>query len=338
MQRVTLSAVAQEAGVSLATASRAINGSDDRVVRPALVERVRAAATRLGYVPDATAQAMARGRTTTLGLLVHDIADPYFSAIAAAVVRTAAAEGLQVSLATTQNDPSHEAELVDLMQRQRARALVIAGGRSAGPHVEAVDERLTTLVRHGMGVAVVGQPVAGVPSVAVDNRGGAGALAAALLGRGYRRFALLAGPADRLTARDRRAGFVDGVRAGGGEVVTAVETPYTWEGGHGGLGRLASDGVLAEVDAVVATNDVMALGALTAARERGLRVPEDLALAGFGGIATLRDVVPGLTTVAVPLARLGERAVRLALTATEGVVETAGCDVVLRESTPVRPA
>ncbi|GMA30300.1 LacI family DNA-binding transcriptional regulator [Litorihabitans aurantiacus] len=344
--RTTLSDVAREAGVSLATASRAINGSADRSVRPELVARVRAAAEALHYSPDATAQAMARGRTTTLGLLVHDIADPYFSAIASAVVRTAEAEGLQVSLATTQNDPAREAALLDLVRRQRARAVVIAGGRSAGADAErdgadpassALTDALTALARQGVGVAAIGQPVPGVASVAVDNAGGAAALADALLGRGYRRFALLDGPADRVTARDRRDAFEAAARAGGGDVVARERTPFTWEGGHEGLDRLADAGVLAEVDAVVATNDVMALGALAAARARDLSVPGDLALAGFGGISTLRDVVPGLTTVAVPMEELGVRAVRLALgdpATTRDVVEQVGCDVVLRDSTP----
>ncbi len=333
MQRVTLSDVAREAGVSLATASRAINGSADRSVRPELVERVTAAAARLQYTPDATAQAMARGRTTTLGLLVHDIADPYFSAIAAAVVRTAELEGLQVSLATTQNDPAREAQLVDLMRRQRARAVVIAGGRSAGERSDALSDSLAALGRQGVGIAAIGQPVPGVASVAVDNRGGASALATALLGRGYRRFALLGGPTDRVTARDRREGFTEALE-GRGEVVTSLETAFTWEGGHRGLQRLAQEGVLDGVDAVVATNDVMALGALAAARELGLRVPQDVALTGFGGISTLRDVVPALTTVTVPMDELGVRAVRLALGDQGDVVESVGCDVVIGGSTP----
>lgn len=336
--RVTLSDVAQEAGVSLATASRAINGSSDRSVRAELVERVREAADRLGYSPDATAQAMARGRTTMLGLLVHDIADPYFSAIAAAVVRTAEGEGLQVSLATTQNDPEREAQLVDLMRRQRARAVVVAGGRSAGEAAQRIATALGDLGRQGVGVAAIGQPVPGVPSVAVDNAGGSAALATALLARGYRTFAVLGGPESRTTARDRREAFIGAVEAGGGTVVATLAGAFTWEGGHDGMLTLVADGTAQRVDAVVAVNDVMALGALAAARAQGLAVPQDVALAGFGGIATLRDVVPSLTTVAVPMDDLGERAVRLALGSTGDVVEQVACEVVIGDSTPVLAA
>ena len=126
---VTLSDVAREAGVSLATASRAINGSASRTVGAELRDRVLAAAARLRYTPDANAQAMARGRTTSLGLLVRDIGDPYFSTIAAGVAQAADAAGLQLTLAASQRDPAREVELVHLLRRQRARAIILAGGR-----------------------------------------------------------------------------------------------------------------------------------------------------------------------------------------------------------------
>src|SRR5690606_40259801 len=129
----TLSDVAKEAGVSLATASRAINGSANRTVRPGLRERVLAAAARLKYSPDANAQAMARGRTTTVGLIVHDIADPYFSSIAAGVTGAADRHKLVVTLATTQHQRGREVQFVEVMHSQRARAIVIAGGRYDDP-------------------------------------------------------------------------------------------------------------------------------------------------------------------------------------------------------------
>jgi len=128
---VTLSQVAREAGVSIATASRAFNGSANRTVREDLRERVAAAAERLRYFPDANAQAMVRGRTTSLGLIVHDIADPYFSSIAAGVTIAAERADLAVTLASTQHDPSREPRFVEVLTRQRALAIVIAGGRDA---------------------------------------------------------------------------------------------------------------------------------------------------------------------------------------------------------------
>src|SRR5690554_3753755 len=125
----TLSDVAREAGVSLATASRAINGSTNRSVRADLRERVLDAAARLHYSPNANAQAMARGRTATLGLIVHDIADPFFSTIAAGVTEAADTAGLAVTLANTHHDAAREIGFIQTLQNLRARSIIVVGGR-----------------------------------------------------------------------------------------------------------------------------------------------------------------------------------------------------------------
>ncbi len=114
---VTLSDVARAAGVSLSTASRAINGSRDRTVKPHLRDRVLVAAAELNYSANATAQAMARGRTTTIGLMVHDITDPYFSGIAAGVTRAARDRGCVVTLATTDRQLSEQLTIIDVLAR-----------------------------------------------------------------------------------------------------------------------------------------------------------------------------------------------------------------------------
>lgn len=340
MPAVTLSDVAREARVSLATASRAINGSEGRTVRPELRERVLEAAARLHYSPDANAQAMARGRTTTLGLIVHDIADPYFSSIAAGVGAAAERAGLVLTLATTQHDPRKERQLVDVLQRQRARAIVLAGGRYDDPDaIAAVREALAGYRAAGGAAALVGQPLLGIDTVSVANERGSGELARALHERGYRRFGVLGGPERHLTARDRRAGFGAAAAALGAPVPDAalVATAFTRDGGYEAMRRLLAEGP--PVDAVFAVNDVMAVGAMAAARDAGVRVGADVGVAGFDDIVTLRDVTPGLSTVRLPLTELGRRATELALSAVPGadvrVVEVDG-EVVLRDSTPGR--
>lgn len=337
--RVTLSDVAREAGVSLATASRAINGSANRNVRPDLRERVLEAAARLRYSPDANAQAMARGRTTWLGLVVHDIADPYFSSIASGVSLAADRAGLAVTLASTQHDPAREPAFVELLRRQRARALVVVGGRREDDEAnERMRRALEDFRRSGGAVALVGQPLLGVDTVVVADREGAEALARALHERGYRRFGVLAGPADHLTARERVAGFRAALAGLGAplEEGAVVRCAFTRDGGHAGMTRLLTEGP--EVDVVLAVNDVMAVGALAAAHDLGRRVPDDVAVAGFDGIPTLRDVTPALTTVRIPLVDVGVAATELALAAPadEPRLVHVGTDVVLRESTPVR--
>ena len=336
---VTLSQVAREAGVSIATASRALNGSANRTVREDLRERVMAAAERLRYFPDANAQAMARGRTTSLGLIVHDIADPYFSSIAAGVTIAAERAGLAVTLASTQNDPSREPRFVEVLTRQRALAIVIAGGRRDD---READDRMGCALedfrRAGGSVALIGQPLPGVDTVVIENRSSSAALARALHDLGYRRFAVLSGPTNHLTARDRRAGFSEALKELGNPVDpdAVITTAFTRDGGYEGMRALLRDGPPVEI--VFAVNDVMAIGAITAAHDAGVRVPDDVAVAGFDDIVNLRDITPALSTVRVPLVDVGIAATELALAASADEPRLVHVDgtVVLRESTPRR--
>lgn len=340
MASVTLSDVARAAGVSLATASRAINGSANRTVRPELRERVLETAARLGYSPDATAQAMARGRTTMLGLIVHDIADPYFSSIAAGVSNAAEEAGLMMALASTGHRPEREAGLLQMLQSQRARAIVIAGGRQDDAETaEALHSAVENYRARGGAVAMIAQPVLAIPTLAIDNRGGAAALADALVGAGYREFAVLTGPRRHLTAADRTSGFTGAVTEAGIAVAPErlIECEFTRDGGYAAMAQLLASG--RRPQAVFAVNDVMAMGAMAAVRAAGLEVGTDIGVAGFDDIHTLRDVTPGLSTVAVPLQDVGARAARLALAppSEDSHVEQVPTRVVLRASTPTPP-
>jgi LacI family transcriptional regulator len=336
---VTLSQVALEAGVSIATASRAFNGSSNRIVRADLRERVLAAAERLRYVPDSNAQAMARGRTTSLGLIVHDIADPYFSSIAAGVTIAAERVNLAVTLANTQHDPLREPKFVEVLTRQRARAIVLAGGRRDDGEADDLMRRaLEDFRRSGGSVTLIGQPLLGVDTVVIANRSSAAALARALHERGYRRFGVLAGPTNHLTAMDRSAGFTEALQDLGSPVAAAavITSEFTRDGGYAGMRHLLRTGP--RVDLVFAVNDVMAIGAIAAARDGGVHVPQDLAVAGFDDIVTLRDITPALSTVHIPLVNIGIAATELALappTDQPRIIHINGT-VTLRESTPPR--
>jgi len=334
---VTLSEVARAAGVSLATASRAVNGSA-RKVRPDLHERVLAAAVSLGYSANGPAQAMARGRTSVLGLVVHDIADPYFSTMAAGVVRAAEEHGLVVTIGTTGRDPVKEAQHVAALRGQRAAAVVVVGSRTGDAPVQArLAEEVAAFEAAGGRAVLVSQESLPVDTVVVENERGADDLARALVGLGHRRFAVLAGPAGLLTARDRLAGFRAGARAAGAQVADdlVVHGDFTRDGGHAAMHGLLDAGFAR--GCVLAVNDVMAVGAMAALRERGVDLPGAVAVAGFDDISTLRDVTPALTTVRLPLQGIGEQAVHLLLDERPDgghrTVRVAG-EVVLRASTP----
>jgi len=345
----TLTDVARHAGVSLATASRVLNGSA-RVVRTDLAARVQESARALDYRADPSAQAMARGRTSVLGLLVTTISDPYFSTIASGVMQAAEERGLVVTLAATGGDPARELEHVSALRAQRAAAIIIAGsrhedpgprGRASAPHDGAgpLATALDAFREAGGRVAVVSQQRLPASTLVVENRAGAEQLAAALVQRGYRRFGVLAGPEGLLTSADRLAGFRAGLSAAGAALADdrVLHTAFTRDGGH--AGAQAALGAGWDVDCLFAVNDVMAVGAMAALRERGVDVPGRLAVAGFDDVETLRDVTPALTTVRLPLEQMGRDAVGLALSSEPGdapVLQHVRGEVVLRASTPQR--
>ncbi|MCA1187533.1 MULTISPECIES: LacI family DNA-binding transcriptional regulator [unclassified Saccharopolyspora] len=332
----TLTDVAKEAGVSLATASRALNGSE-RVVRAELHDRTLAAAARLGYTPNAQAQSMAKGSTDLVGLLVNDIADPYFSTIAAGLATAAEEHGLLVMLCSTGGRPERELELLAALRRQRGRAIVLAGSRiNDRAHLRELAAHVEPFTAAGGRVAAISEPRLPVDTVVVDNRRGAQDLAARLAELGYRRPAVLTGPERLLVSRDRRDGFLTWWRrSASGEPVCAAEE-FSRDGGSRAMHRVLDEHP--DVDVVFAINDLMALGAMAACRERGVRVPQDVAVAGFDDISTLRDVTPGLTTVRLPLAEMGRMALDLVLgeDAEKARRRKVRGEVVLRESTPGR--
>ena len=329
----TLSDVAKAAGVSLSTASRAINGSRDRTVKAHLRDRVLAAAADLNYSANAAAQAMARGRTNTIGLVVHDITDPYFSGIAAGVTRAARDLGCVVTLAITDRRLEEQLAIIDNLRGQRVSALVMAGGLQDDPnHTAALANAIERFTEStGSAVTVIGQSRLPVPTLSIENHAGAKALAEALVADGNRTFTVFAGPSGNLTGQERLDGFIEGVGSAG--TVTAVRGAFDRDGGYRAMADLIASGNLPDV--VFAVTDVMAVGALAAAREAGISVPGDVKVAGFDDIPTLRDIVPALTTVRVPLEELGAMAVDLTQRGTEGAPDRlrVPVEVVLRAST-----
>ncbi len=338
--RVTLQDVANRAGVSLTTASRVLSDGPRRVGGQ-LASRVQQAAAELGYTANLQARAVATGQSSMVGVVVHDIADPYFSSIAAGLMDVAHPLRLLVCLSSTTEREAGEREYVALMRAQRARAVIIIGSRSNDQAMlAALRAEIAAFASSGGRVACIGQDLLGIDTILPENSAGAEALARALVVQGHRTFAVLAGPAGLLTAQDRLAGFLAGLAAWHVSVDPRfiVHGAFTRDGGYEAMSTVLAMGA-ERPDCVFAVNDVMAVGALARARAAGLSVPGDVGLAGFDDITTLRDVYPPLTTVRLPLARMGEMAARLVLTdASSGrarVVPVPG-EVILRDST-LRP-
>jgi LacI family transcriptional regulator len=310
---VTLAQVANAAQVSLATASRVLHGAE-RTVRPELRDRVLEAAQRLRYVPNAHAQALAGGATATVGLIMHDVSDPYFASITRGAMEVAAGSGLLVVLGSTFRSAEREVAYVSTLRAQRARAILLVGsGFTDQDYLQAMGAELENYRSVGGRYAFVSYHDLPGDAVLPDNRGGAAAVARALLKLGHRRIAVASGPRRLSTVEHRLDGFVDAlVKAGVPRSdVYVIEQEFSQTGGHAAAQQLVSDGLPAT--ALFCTSDVMAIGALTALRERSVTVPDRLSLIGFDDIPIVRHLTPSLSTVALDLERMGRDAMDLVL-------------------------
>lgn len=328
---VTLSGVARHAGVSLATASRVLNGSSRRPAEE-IAERVRAAALELGYVPNAQAQALARSSTGLVGLVVHDISDPYFSSIARGVQHAARNYRRQVLLASTDPSESAEHDAVSAFASHRTDAIILAGSRRAQSDPDLEHELARYEQNGGRVVTIGGAPGSGL-TVPVGNADGAAALVTRLVSLGISRFAILTGPRQLNTARDRVNGFTTALSAAGLEPAAVVVSGFDREGGFEAARQCWAELKGERGVCLLAVNDVMAIGAIAGLRSLGVSVPEDAFVTGFDDIPTLRDYFPALTTVHLPLEQLGEEAANLALNPDQAPPAPIRGEVVLREST-----
>jgi LacI family transcriptional regulator len=329
--RPTIADVAREAATSKATVSRVLNG-EIRYVRPEVRERVASAIARLGYRPSALARSLVSRRTHTIGLLVSDIANPFYPEVVRGVESAALANGLSVFLGNTAYDLERGLGLVrSFADRQVDGVILMSSQLSEG----LVDE----LVARQVPTVVVDWPVSGAPDlvrqIEIDYATGIAAAAQHLVALGHRRFAHVGGPPDLPTSSRRRDAFASALAALGfpPEALAVVTGDLRIAGG-----RQALEAILALPEhptAVFAANDLSAIGLVWAARDRGLRVPEDLSVVGLDDIQLAAEIDPPLTTVALPRCALGELAVRLLFASPDDAIRptTIATSLVIRRST-----
>ncbi|SEB61879.1 transcriptional regulator, LacI family [Nocardioides exalbidus] len=331
--------VAAAAGVSIATASRSLSGSPG--VSATVAQRVRDVAADLGYVANMHARSLAGGPTRSVGLVVHEIGDPYFSEIASGVLGVGAREGLTVQICHTGRDPERELAQLRTLIANRVGAIIIAGSGLVDPSLQAAAKvELQAFRRSGGRVAVIGRHHLGVDAVLPDNTEGARAIAQHLLDLGHRRIAVATGSLSLTTVADRIAGVGEAFAAAGlafGDV-PVVEADFTRAGG-----KVAVEEILDEhpgTTAVMALNDDMAIGVLSALRARGISVPGQVSVTGFDDVAVAGDLAPSLTTVRLPMGEMGEQALLLALKepGARPRRRTVGAELVVRDSSAAPPA
>ena len=330
--RMTIRDIAELAGVSISTVSRAVNGRSD--VSEETRTMVRRIAREHGYTASRDARGLSTGRTGLIGVTLPVIHPTYFSAILASVAEALDEYDMRMVLCPTQHQHDRELSLIERLMHGTTDGAILVLPEESG-------SELRTLARRGYRYVVVDpaeQPEEDIPAVSAAHSAGADQAVRHLLGLGHRRIGAITGPRGRMATEERLRGY-NAAMAGAGVLPDpglVAESDWTVEGGFAAGARL-----LAPADpptAIFAFNDQMAIGAMRAARSRGRRIPEELSIVGFDDITEAQFVTPGLTTVRQPLAEMGRMAVSLLVRLLDDLADTAlhvelATRLVVRDST-----
>lgn len=311
----TLQQVATRAGCSLATASRALNRSGN--VSDGMVRKVRRAAAELGYRP-ANASAGRLGRRPVIGVLVPSVTNPVFASSLSSIQNRMLVAGHGVLIAQSNYDPAREADAVASLLNDRPTGLILTVCDPATSIALTPSLPPTVLLNN--------LPTSLFPSaVTVDNRGAGRELTQMLIGLGHRRILFVSGNfagSDR--ARRRHEGYREAMTENGIAPLDAVQISFV--NGYDQIDLSSALGSAAPT-AIIASNDLLALGVIGALRREGLSVPRDISVAGFDGIAIGRLIDPPLTTVEMPDASMGAAAASLLLDIAENAAPARHLDI-----------
>jgi DNA-binding LacI/PurR family transcriptional regulator len=296
--KVSIHEVARQAEVSISTVSRAFNAP--QLLHPDTLARVLEVAGALGYQPNRAARGLITGTTGNLGLIVPDVANPFFPGLVKSAQSRARSADYAVFLADTDEDPAVELELIRAMAKQVDGIILASSRMSEAQVLEAAG--LTSL-------AFVNRLMRGIPAVTLDSAGGMRQALEHLIALGHRRVVFLNGPRNSWSNRERRRGLRSVAGRSGLEVIELGPYAPRFE-----AGMQAADTALAtDATAILAYNDLMALGVLARLSDRRVRVPDAVSVAGFDDIPLAAMCTPSLTTVAMPTEAAGRAAVDLLL-------------------------
>ncbi len=296
-KRVNHKDVALHAGVSVATVSYVINDGP-RAVSSEARTRVEAAIAELGYYPNEVARSLRRQQSSTIGAIVPRLTNPVYAEIIRDLENVCSAEGYLVLLCNTERQPERERKFVQMLRAKQVDGVVIT------PHAEP-EKLIAPLLQAHIPVVVLEHDLKGVHCIGIDELRGGLLATEHLIGLGHRRIGLLKHkPTSALSTR-RSEGYAKALKQAGikPERTLIIECDGTHEAGDHAMRRLLN--LRDPPTAVVAHNDVLALGALHAIRTAGLRVPEDISVVGYDDIASAAYLEPPLTTVHSPKTQMG---------------------------------
>jgi LacI family transcriptional regulator len=330
--KVTIREIADLAGVSIATVSRVVNGRGD--VSPETRDLVQRIVRERGYSANRSARGLSRGKTGLIGGTVPMVHYPYFSHMVAGVAEALYEQDMRLVLCPTYHEHEREVSLLDrLMHGTTDGAVVVLPEESS--------DELEQLLNHGYRFVVVDPLVPlneRIPAVSAAHTAGADQAMKHLLGLGHRRIGAITGPRGGKATDDRRRGYFAALAEAGIAPDPALEVEGNFEVSSGVTAAARLLDLASPPTAIFCFNDNMAIGAMRVARERGIRVPEDLSLIGFDDLDEAAIVHPALTTIRQPLAEMGRLAVSLLMRLLDGQpiealhVELA-TRLVVREST-----
>jgi LacI family transcriptional regulator len=324
---VTIRDVARVAGVSISTVSRAL-ASPEMVAEQTRIH-VQDTARAMGYRPNRAARGLVTGRTGSIGLVVPDLENPFFGSICKGAQPRARAAGYSLFISDTDEDPMGEAEIVRSLAKQ-VDGVILCSARGTDAEIRQLALEVP--------LVLVNRRLADIPSITFDNGGGLRALMQHLAALGHRRIAYAGGPATSWSNRERSQSFRD-VRAELPELdlIELGNFPPYFSGGIQ-AGDLA---IASCATAVVAFNDLMAVGLIDRLRQRGLRVPDDISVTGFDNVPVSMLVWPNITTVDFPRIQMGRTSVDCLLDTVVGrpvgprALQQIPVQLVVRQSTGV---
>ena len=304
---VTIKDIAREAGVSHSTVSRALNGNP--LIAPGTTDRVRRAASKLGYLPSAAARTLKTNRSGVLGVIISNVDDPFFSEILQGIEEVAQGSGYSLFMAASQRNPDHERQIIRAMREHRVDGIILCSTPFS-------IEQSRQLTAYGAPIIVINSQSTEEYRYAIahDDVDGARQIARHLIELGHRRIAYLGFPGSGRTDHKRISGYREELRAAGLGILPGSE--------HGAAASDPTHGVAAAEHylalpepptAVCCYNDMLAIGLLQGLQSRGLRIPQDCSVAGFDNITFSAYTNPPLTTFDQPKRSIGAEAARMVL-------------------------
>lgn len=303
--------IAKMAGVSTATVSRVIN--NERYVSPKTREKVQRVLLETGFIPNANASSLTKKRTNTIAVVVPDLTNPFFTEIIRGIEEQAAARKIAVIVSNTDEDLDKERRALRFLREKRVDALIIASAAKYGKHI-------TSCVSEDTPIVLLDRQPKGLKAdlVRSDDHRGAQMLVDYLVGSGHRKIGFIKGKDGISTAKLRLEGYLQALEKQGLEPdeELIVQGDFKQEGGREGMLKLLA--LASPPSCVITSNNLEAIGALTAIRQRGLSVPEDISLVCFDDLELASQVYPFLTVVAQPVRTMGSVAAQLVLERLDG--------------------